>query len=80
MLACMDKCKISTRNAIHLIIATASALGHEVKELVINRTTLHSMREDYRRRQAHTILENFKVINIFGEYLGAFTTIKIFSL
>lgn len=73
MLACMDKCKISTRNAIHFIIAIASALGHDVKELVINRTTLESMRKDYRCRQARAILENFNVIiEIFSEIFPAF--------
>lgn len=62
MLACMDKCKISTRDAIHFISATAFALGHRVENLVLNRTTVQSMRKEYRRRQAQ-YLRNFNVIS-----------------
>lgn len=61
MLACMDKCKISTRDAMHLISATSIALGHRLEDLVLNRTTVQSMRKEYRRRQAQSILENFNV-------------------
>lgn len=61
MLACMDKCKISTRDAIHFISATAAALGHQIEELVLNRTTVQLMRKEYRRRKAHDILENVDV-------------------
>lgn len=61
MLACMDKCKISTRDAIHFISATALALGHRVEDLVLNRTTVQSMRKNYRCRQAQEILDNFNV-------------------
>lgn len=67
MLASMDKCKLSTRNAIHLIAATASAMGHTlelgpiVQDLVLNRTTVEKLRKNYRRRQAHEILDKFNV-------------------
>lgn len=68
MLACMDECKISTRQAIHFISATAFALGHQVEHLVLNRTTVQKMRKEYRRRQAHNILDNFDVNDRFCTY------------
>lgn len=65
MLASLDKCKVSTRDAMHIISATVSALGHRVEDFVLNRTTLQAMRKEYRRRQAHAILDNFDVRDIF---------------
>ncbi|XP_037939016.1 uncharacterized protein LOC119688042 [Teleopsis dalmanni] len=65
MLACMDKSKISTRDAIHFISATAAALGHRVEDLVLNRTTVHLIRKEYRRRKAHDILKNFDIPQVF---------------
>lgn len=61
MLACMDKCKMTTRDAIHFISATAIALGHHLEDLILNRTTLQEMRKEYRRRQAQAILDSFNV-------------------
>lgn len=63
MLACMDKCNISTRDAIHFISATVNALGHKVEDLVLNRTAIQLMRKEYRRRQAKQIIDNFNVNN-----------------
>lgn len=73
MLASLDKCKISTRDAMHLITATAAALLRAIEgvnptstaikldALVLNRTTIQAMRRDYRRKQAQQILESFNV-------------------
>lgn len=73
MLASMDKCKVSTRDAMHLISATAAALLRKIEkvnptstaitldDLVLNRTTIQAMRRDYRRKQAQQILESFNV-------------------
>ncbi|CAH0546982.1 unnamed protein product [Brassicogethes aeneus] len=35
----LDRCKISDRNAVHLLIAVAEALGHDVSNLIINRSS-----------------------------------------
>lgn len=67
MLASMDRCQLSTRNAIHFIAAMASAMGQALElgpiaqDLVFNRTTVESLRKKYRRRQAREILDNFNV-------------------
>lgn len=77
MLASMDKCKLSTRQAMHIVTATAAAILNIVKDdstastainlkdLVLNRTTIHSMRRDYRRRQAKRIIDEFNVIVLY---------------
>lgn len=42
--AAFDRCKISDRDAVHILIATAEALGKDVNELVINRTSIRRSR------------------------------------
>lgn len=32
----LDQCKISDRNAVHILIACAEALGNDANELIIN--------------------------------------------
>lgn len=77
MLASMDKCKLSTRDAMHLVSATVAAFVNKLQEvnggklpiqmedLVLNRTTVHSMRKKFRRRQAEEIIDGFNVINLY---------------
>lgn len=40
LLAALDKCKLSDRDAVHIIISTAEALGNDVSKLIINRSTI----------------------------------------
>ena len=40
LLSALDKCKISDRDAIHIIISTSEALGQDISKLKINRTTI----------------------------------------
>lgn len=62
MLACMDAGSMSSPFAIHFISATAKALGHDLKDLVLNCTSLRKQRKEYRRRQCKQIMESFEVI------------------
>lgn len=62
MLSCMDFANMSTPAAIHLISATAAALGHDVSKLVLNKTSVHRMRKTFRARQAQDMLDNYDVI------------------
>lgn len=62
MLACMDAGSMSSPFAIHFISATAKALGHDLKDLVLNCTSLRKQRKEYRRRQFKQIMESFEVI------------------
>lgn len=73
MLASMDRCKITDRDAMHLVSATATAVLNKMQEtqpewkavtiddLVLNRTSIQSMRKGYRRRQAQEIVDSFNV-------------------
>lgn len=63
LLAALDKCKISDRSAIHLITATAEALGHRTADLIINRSTIRRCRRMNREATFKEIKESFKVRN-----------------
>ena len=39
--AALDKCKIRDRDAVHILIATTEALGHEFQDFVINKSSIH---------------------------------------
>lgn len=80
MLACMDKCNLSTRDAMHLVSATVAAFINtmqnvngtpsiKMEDLILNRTTLHSMRRDYRRRQAQEIINGFNVMVLLNMFI-----------
>ena len=56
----LDKCKISSRDAVHLIIAIADALGHKVDTLIVNASSIHRYREKIREAKAAHIKEVFK--------------------
>lgn len=62
LLASLDQWKISSTAAVHVISAVADALGHGIDDLVLNRSTLHAMRKDYRKTNAKKIVDNFSVI------------------
>lgn len=57
----LDKCKITDRNAVHLLIAVAEALGHSANDFVINRTSLRDLRRKHRELTAASIKENYKI-------------------
>lgn len=55
----LDKCKVSDRDATHLLFATAKALGHKVDELVINRSSISRSREKLRKERSTQLREAF---------------------
>lgn len=61
LVAALDKWKISDRAAVHIIIATAIALGHQVKDLIINRSTIRKIRLRNREISSKRIKEDFFV-------------------
>lgn len=58
----LDRCKISDRYAVHILYATAEALGHPVEELILNRSSIRRCRENLREQKAKQIREEYKVI------------------
>jgi adenylate/nucleoside-diphosphate kinase len=53
LLAALDKCKLSDRDTVHIIIWTVDALGNDVFKLIINRSTIQ--RDRIRFREIKTI-------------------------
>ncbi|XP_053968170.1 uncharacterized protein LOC128869625 [Anastrepha ludens] len=58
--AALDKCKISDRNAVHILIATLEALGQDVETFAINRWSINNSREKLREKKATEIKNIFK--------------------
>lgn len=54
-----DKAKASDGNGIHILIAIAEALDHDLNELIINRTSLRARRSDNRAAKAAAIRNGF---------------------
>ncbi|KAL4141447.1 hypothetical protein QTP88_004085 [Uroleucon formosanum] len=59
----LDKCKISDRNTVHLLIATAEALGNNVNKLIINRSSIRSARIEFRKERAKKIRQDYNLAN-----------------
>jgi len=55
----LDRCKVSDRDATHILMATAQALGHNVDDLVINRSSIHRVREKVRKLRAEQLRSSF---------------------
>lgn len=60
LVATLDKCKISDRDCVRIIIATAQALNHDVKKLVISKTSIRNCRKKYRSQIARKLTNEFK--------------------
>ena len=56
----LDSCKISDRDAMRIVAATAEALGFELKDLALSRQTLKRYRSQKRKEIAENINESFK--------------------
>ena len=66
LVAALDACKISDRDAVRIIMATAESLGHNTNELIINRTSLRRFRHNFRADHAKHLREMFGEINLRG--------------
>lgn len=56
-----DKCKISDRNAIHLLVAAAEAFKFDTTDLIINRTSIQRRRKEFRDERQAEIKRNFNL-------------------
>lgn len=61
LVSALDSCEISDRRAVHLLIATADALGHDVANLVISRSTIRRVRKENREQIAQRTKEDISV-------------------
>jgi hypothetical protein len=55
----LDRCKVSDRDTTHVLINAAQALGHNVDNLVINRSSIPQVREKVRKLQAEQLRLSF---------------------
>lgn len=59
----LDNAKLSDGMAVHILIAAAEALGHNVEDLVINLSTLHRVRHENREKQFHNNVSDFQNVS-----------------
>lgn len=57
--AALDKCKVSDRDAIHIISALLEALSLNINDFVLSRSSLKRSRENLRKKGATSISPNF---------------------
>ena len=51
----LDKCKISKRNAMHLLMAAAEAFKVDTTNLILNSTSIHEARQKFRMERYEEI-------------------------
>ena len=56
-----DRCKITDRNGVYILIAAAEAFGHDTKNLAINRTSFHRLRKKFREARHSEIQQKFNL-------------------
>ncbi|KAL4135150.1 hypothetical protein QTP88_006793 [Uroleucon formosanum] len=77
--AALDKCKITDREAVHLLISTVEALGLDVNDFIINRSSIHRYRERFRSEFNKELRKSFSqpltaaVVHWDGKILPALT-------
>lgn len=59
LVAALDNAKVSDGMAVHILIATAKALGHRCEDLVISRSSIRRQRLIDRKKISDNIQENF---------------------
>lgn len=59
LLAALDKAKVSSRMAVHLLFAAAEAFGYRLEKYALNHKTIHLMRREHRLRQSEQIAKDF---------------------
>lgn len=64
LVAALDKCKLSDRDSVHILMATAEALGLNTKDLVINRSSIRRYRQKLREERALAIKSNHKELQL----------------
>lgn len=62
MIAALDKCQVSNRQAMHIISSIVIALGHSIDEIVLNRTSLIKYRKENQKQIAEEVQNNYNVI------------------
>lgn len=61
MLAALDRCQVTNRQAMHIISSVALALGHSLDEIILNRNSLIKYRKENRKQIAEEVQNSYKV-------------------
>lgn len=59
VVAALDKCGISDRDAVHLVTAIAEALNVDLQTLILNRSSIRRYRQNIREVKAKEVKKNF---------------------
>jgi hypothetical protein len=62
--AALDKCKVSDRDAVHLLTAFVEGLSLNPSEYIINRTSIKNARERFRKQSAEKVKSDFSDKNV----------------
>lgn len=66
----LDRYKVSSRAATHILIPVIEALGLNPNDFVINHTSLHEKRTKARTQSAKEIRDNFEVVAIYSGHIS----------
>lgn len=61
LLEVFDRCKISDRNGVYILMAAAESFGQNVENLVLNRSSIYRLRKKFRNERHTEIQKNFKL-------------------
>ena len=53
----LDQCQISSRKAVHILMAAAEIFGVDTSKFIINRTSIHRYKREHRKRVANKTKE-----------------------
>lgn len=62
--AALDKCKVSDRDAVHILIACVEALNLNPNDFVINRSSIKRTRERFRTNSSTDVKSKFGELNL----------------
>jgi len=57
--ATLDRCKISDRDTVHILLATAESFGVNINELIINRNLINRIRQYFRKNRMEKLRVDF---------------------
>lgn len=60
LVAALDRCQISMRNSVYIVQATIEALGHNIDEFPISKSTIQRIRTEKRKERAEAIKVDFQ--------------------
>lgn len=66
--ASLDKCRISDRDAVHVLFAVTEALGHDASQYALNRSTIYRARRILREERAAKLKERFINSHVDSSY------------